>query len=297
MTKKNSHAAADSILVVGATGTIGSILVKQLTAAGIKPRALVRSREKATAVASHAIPVMGDLSVPESLSTAFDGAERVFILAPPTPEQEALERNALDAAVAAGAKRIVFLSNYGAAVGDDDRHFHVHGLHERLLASLGVDWTVLRPTRFMNYTPFVWSSVLTQGLLIEAPGEGKMTVIDPDDIAAVAVKALTEDGHEGKAYELTSGDSFSTAELAKTLRRALGRDIRLFEGGLDALRAALIASGAPGEFAPLMADYFTKVAKGFYKTTDTVGRLLDRPPRSYSDWLERNLPAILSRAA
>jgi uncharacterized protein YbjT (DUF2867 family) len=234
--------------------------------------------------------VIGDLSARESLAAVFRGAERVFVLAPPTPEQETLERNALNAAIAAGAKRIVFLSNYGAAVGDEDRHFHVHGLHERLLASFGVDWTVLRPTRFMNYTPFVWPSVLARGLLIEAPGEGAMTVIDPDDIAAVAVKALTEDGHEGHAYELTSEDSFTTAELAETLRRALGRDIRLFEGDLEALRDALIASGAPGDFAPLMADYFTKVATGFYKTTDTAGRLLGRAPRAYADWLEHNLP-------
>jgi uncharacterized protein YbjT (DUF2867 family) len=241
--------------------------------------------------------VIGDLSAPESLAAAFSGAERVFVLAPPTPVQEALERNALDAAVAAGAKRIVFLSNYGAAVGDEDRHFHVHGLHERLLASLGVDWTVLRPTRFMNYTPFAWPSVLDRGLLIEAPGEGAMTVIDPDDIAAVAVKALTEDGHEGQAYELTSEDSFTTAELAEMLRRVLGRDIRLFEGDLEALRDALIASGAPGEVAPLMANYFTKVATGFFKTTDTVGQVLGRKPRSYAQWLERNLPDILARAA
>ena len=132
------------ILVTGATGTIGSSLVRQLAAAGIKPRALVRSPGKADAVTSFATPVIGGLSAPESLAAGFRGAKRVFVLAPPTPEQEKLERNALDAAAAAGAKRIVFLSNYGAAVGDEDRHFHVHGMHERYLASLEVDWTVLR---------------------------------------------------------------------------------------------------------------------------------------------------------
>jgi uncharacterized protein YbjT (DUF2867 family) len=149
----------------------------------------------------------------------------------------------------------------------------------------------------MNYTPFVWPSVLAKGLLIEAPGKGAMTLIDPDDIAAVGVKALTEDGHEGKTYELTAEDSFSTAKFAEILRGALGRDIRLFEGDLEALRVALIASGAPGEYAPIMASYFTKVARGLFKTTDTVGRVLGRPPCSYTDWLKRNLPAILARAA
>jgi uncharacterized protein YbjT (DUF2867 family) len=286
-----------SILVVGATGTVGSRLVRQLAAAGVKPRALVRSREKADAIASLATPVLGDLSAPETLAEAFRGAERVFVLAPPTPELETLERNAIDAAVAAGAKRIVFLSNYGAKEGDqEDWHFHVHGLHERLLASLGVDWTLLRPTRFMNYVPFVWPSVLNQGLLLEPGGTGPMTFIDPDDIAAVAVKALTEDGHEGRAYELTSEETYTAAELAGLLSRVLGRDLKIFEGDVEALRQALIASGAPGEYAPIMAVYYGKVAAGFYKATDTVCAVLGRPPRAYADWLEQNLPVALGAA-
>jgi uncharacterized protein YbjT (DUF2867 family) len=284
------------ILVVGATGTIGSSLVKQLAAAGIKPRALIRSRDKADAVSSFATPVIGDLSAPESLAAAFRGAERVFVLAPPTLEQETLERNALDAAAAAGAKRIVFLSNYGAAEGDEDRHFHVHGVHERYLASLNAGSTVLRPTRFMNYLPFVWPPVLKRGLLLEMAGPGAMTVIDPADVAAVAAMALTEDGHEGQSYDLTSEDMLTVAELAQRLSRVLKRDITIFEGGVEALRAALIENGALGEFAPLMAVYFAKVAQGFYKTTDTAGKLLGRAPRAYADWLEENLPAILSAA-
>jgi uncharacterized protein YbjT (DUF2867 family) len=282
--------AQASILVVGATGTVGTRLVQQLAVAGHRPRALVRDSDKAQALASIATPVIGDLSKPETLAPAFSGAERVFILAPPTPDLETLERNAFDAAVAAGAKRIVFLSNYGAMEFDDDWHFHVHGMHERHLASLPVDWTVLRPTRFMTHTPFVWSSLMKRGLLIEADGVGAMTVIDPADIAAVALKALTEDGHEGQSYELTSEDSFTAAELARMLSRVLERDITIFKGDIEALRTALIESGAPGEYAPLMAAYFTKVAAGFYKTTDTAAKVLGRAPRAYAEWLEKNLP-------
>jgi uncharacterized protein YbjT (DUF2867 family) len=119
-----------------------------------------------------------------------------------------------------------------------------------------------------------------------------MTFIDPDDIAAVAVRALTEDGHEGQAYELTSEETYTAAELAALLSRVLGRDLRIFEGDVAALREALIASGAPGEYAPTMASYYLKVAAGFYKTTDTVRKLLGRPPRSYEDWLRENLPVM-----
>lgn len=286
-----------SILVVGATGTVGSRVVRQLAAAGVKPRALVRSQEKADAIASLATPVVGDLLAPESLEPAFRGAERVFILAPPTPDLETLERNAIDAVVAAGAQRIVFLSNYGAKEGDqEDWHFDVHGRHERLLATLNLDWTVLRPTRFMNYVPFVWPSVLNHGLLLEAGGSGPMTFIDPDDIAAVAVKALTEDGHAGRAYELTSEETYTAAELAGLLSRVLGRDLKVFDGDVEALRQALIASGAPGEYAPVMARYYGKVATGFFKTTDTVNKLFGRPPRAYANWLQDHLPVGLGAA-
>jgi uncharacterized protein YbjT (DUF2867 family) len=290
--------AQSPILVVGATGTVGSRVVRQLAAAGIKPRALVRSQQKAEAISAVATPVIGDLLVPHSLEPAFLGVERVFVLGQPTQDLETLERNAIEAAVAGGALHIVFLSNYGARVGDkEDFHFDVHARHERLLQSLGIDWTVLRPTRFMNYVPFVWPSVLNHGLLLEKVGFGSMTFIDPDDVAAVAVKALTEEGHAGQTYELTSEETYTVVQLAALLSRVVGRDLKVFEGDVEALRDALIASGAPGEYAPLMASYFDKVAEGLFKPTDTAAKVLGRPPRAYADWLQDNLPTALRPAA
>jgi uncharacterized protein YbjT (DUF2867 family) len=285
------------VLVVGATGTLGSRLVRRLAAAGVKPRALVRTREKADAIASLATPVFGDLLAPETLEPAFRGVERVFVLGQPTPDMETLERNAIDATAVAGARRIVYLSNFTAKEGSELRPMHIHGLHERRVASLGVDWTVLRPTRFMTNVPFVWPSVLNQGLLLEPCGSGVMSFIDPDDVAEVAVKALTEDGHEGQSYRLTSEDAYTAADLAGLLSKIVGREVRIFEGDLDALRDALIANGARGEHAPVMAKYFGMVAAGDYATTETLGKVLGRAPRAYADWLQDNLPAALRAAA
>lgn len=271
-----------SILVVGATGRQGSRLVRQLAATGVRPRALVRSREKGEAMASFATPVVGDLLAPETLGPAFRGMERVFVIGKPTPDMETLERNAIDAAVAAGARRIVYLSNFTAKEGSELQPNHVHGLHERLVASLGVDWTVLGPTRCMTNVPFDWPSVLNDGLLLETGGSGVMTCIDPDDVAAVAVKALTEDGHEGQTYRLTSQDAFTAADLAGQLSKVVGREVKVFEGEVE---------GAP------MGKYFGMVAAGLYGTTDTLGKLLGRPPRAFADWLPDNLPAALRVAA
>lgn len=282
-----------SILVVGATGSVGSELVKQLAATNRRPRALVRDESKAASLADLATPVIGDLAAPESLASAFEGAERVFVLAPPTPELEMLAGNAIDAAAAAGAKRIVYLSGLGTGEIDDS-HFRAHAASEQRLAALDVEWTVLRPARYMSYTPFVWSSVLQRDLLLETGGEGTMTVFDPADVAAIGALVLTEDGHAGQTYKLTSEDAITAAQLAEMLSAALGRELTIFEGDTEALRVALEESGAPGEFAPLMAGYFDSVREGFWSPIDTAEKLLGRKPTSYAEWLEANLPGVLS---
>jgi uncharacterized protein YbjT (DUF2867 family) len=104
-----------------------------------------------------------------------------------------------------------------------------------------------------------------------------MTCIDPDDVAAIAVKALTEDGHEGQTYRLTSEDAFTAADLAALLSRFLRREVRVAESN--------------GERTPL-TGYFGLVAAGAYKTTDTAAKLLGAAPRAYADWLEENLPIV-----
>jgi uncharacterized protein YbjT (DUF2867 family) len=270
-----------SIMVVGATGHLGTRLVTQLSATGVKPRALVRSREKGEALTTMATPVLGDLLAPDTLADAFRGVERVFVVAPPLPEMEELERNAIDAAVAAGAKRIVYLSNFAAKEGSELRPMHVHGLHERLIASRGVDWTVLGPTRYMTNFPFNWPSVLNDGVLLEAGGSGVMTCIDPDDVAAIAVKALTEDGHEGQIYRLTSEDAFRATDLAALLSKFLGREIRVFEGNGERLS---------------MAGYFGLVAAGAYITTDTAAKVLGRAPGTYAEWLGQHRSVVVGAA-
>jgi uncharacterized protein YbjT (DUF2867 family) len=230
---------------------------------------------------------------PATLEPAFKNVERVFVLAPPVGEAEqAMERNAFSAAIRAGVKRIVYLSSYPATFGTSHPYI-VHAANEKLLASLNVDWTVLRPTRFMPFVPFVWNSIFRRGLLLEQAGDGAMTTIDPADIAAVGILALTTDGHEGQTYELTSEDSFSTRQLGEMLSKVLNKSLTIFDGGEEELRAALVENGAPGEYAPIMSHYFESVAAGRWKVTETVARILGRKPRSYAQWLDLNLPNIL----
>jgi uncharacterized protein YbjT (DUF2867 family) len=235
------------ILVVGATGTVGSRLVKQLVGAGRSVRALVRDSARAKALGDGVEIVVADLTRPETLTPAFAGANKVFVLAPPVPELEEMEANALAAARQAGAGHIVYVSNFGAGSFDEEL-WQAHGANEERLRGLGLDWTILRPVRFMTNTPYGWFSVRGQGRLVEPLGGRKVTLIDPHDIAAAAAKALTASGHEGKVYELV-GEALTGAEMAACLSVALSKPMTFVDASEE---EAIRVSAADCRKGPLL---------------------------------------------
>lgn len=282
--------ANPSILVVGSTGTVGSEVVKQLVEAGVNARALVRDPSKARKLGDVVEAAFGDLAKPETLSEAFARIEKVFVLAPPVPNMEELEANAFAAAKEAGVKHVVYLSNFGAGVFDDTL-FRAHGANEQRLRALGMAWTILRPTRFMTNTPYGWASVHEKGQLIEPLGGRKTILIDPRDIAAVAVKALTEPGHEGKIYELT-GEALTGIEMAECLSAALARPIQFVDATDQETRDDLLRSGLPPSIVDKVLYYFTTLRAGHWYETSTIRELLGRPPRTYAAWLKENVQAL-----
>jgi uncharacterized protein YbjT (DUF2867 family) len=280
------------ILVVGATGTVGSEVVKQLVTGGHRVRALVRDPASAEKLGTGCEIVLGDLADPASLAPAFTGVDKAFVLAPPTTQLEAFEGNAFEAARLAGVGHVVKLSAFGVGafrMSPWDRH----GASEAKLRDSGLAWTTLRPTRFMNYTPFPWTWDRQHGTVLEASGDAQMTLIDPVDIAAVAVTVLTTPGHEGQVYELTSAEALTGPDLARTIATAIGRPVRFVDTPPDSLRERILASGAPGFIADATLNYFATVRTGHWYTTSTVADLLGRPARSYAEWL-RDHPGALA---
>lgn len=283
--------ADSSILVVGATGTVGSELVTQLVAGGHRVRALVRDPAKVNGLGAGAEVVVGDLADPASLARAFAGVEKAFVLAPPTPQLETLEGNAFEAARRAGLGHVVKLSGFGVGAFDGVP-WNRHGASEARLRESGLAWTILRPARFMNYTPFPWTWDREHGTVLEASGDTPMTLIDPVDIAAVGVAVLTTPGHAGQVYELTSAEGLTGPDIARTIATALGRPVRFIETPPDILRERILASGAPEFIADVTLNYFAAVRTGRWYTTSTVADLLGRPARTYAEWL-RDHPGAL----
>jgi uncharacterized protein YbjT (DUF2867 family) len=281
------------ILVTGATGTVGSEVVKALAVAGEEARALVRDPAKAASLRGTAKIVTADLLKPETLESAFDGVGKAFIVAPPVPDLVTMEANAFQAARRAGVKHIVYLSNFGAGTFGPPV-WDWHGESERRLQELDVAWTILRPARFMTDTPFPfsWLGIKEQGVLAEATGNGKISMIDPRDIGAAAAKILTTRGHEGKTYELTSADLLTGEQMATKIGMTLGKSVRFVDAAPDEARGAMLSMGIPVFVADTILRYCETVREGRWYATSAVADILGRQPRTFDAWLSEKAPGL-----
>lgn len=279
------------ILVTGATGTVGTEVVKQLVEAGQRVRALVRDPAKAKFGRAVEI-VVADLSKPETLGPAFAGVDKAFV-ASNGLDIAALEANAYDAASKAGVKRIVKLSgrHLDADFMQGTPLARNQNASEERLRQLGVAWTIIRPGFYSsNFLLFIDRA---RGIVALPVGEGKETPTDPHDIAAVAVQALTKPGHEEKIYEITGPDYVSYAEMVRKIAVATGTPVSLVDVPSTVARAGMVAAGVPLTQAEGLMRYFEGVKDGkIYPPTSTIAELLGRPPRNFDDWLRDHASAF-----
>lgn len=280
------------ILITGATGTVGSTLVKQLVETCQKVRVLVRDPLKALKFDAGVEVVKGDLSKPDTLGAAFDGVDKAFVLSA-GPELAKLEGNAYDAAKRAGTKHIVKLSAFGLGTGimDGAPGMEWHAESEKRLRALGTAWTILRPGPFASNVINIWGIKQRGGLFLPA-GDGKDPQIDPRDIAAVAVKVLTTPGHEGKIYELTGPELISYAEVVQTIADVIGKPLKFVNVPEAAWRQEMLNAGFPPPMVDTLLVYFTSVRAGRWYVTSTVTEILGRPGHTFELWAKDHAAAL-----
>ncbi|WP_280384614.1 NAD(P)H-binding protein [Nocardia wallacei] len=272
------------IVVTGATGTVGRAVVDQLLARGARVRAVAR-RPQGAGLPDGAEPVRADLGEPEGLAEAFAGADRVFLLSA-GPDIPRHDRNVAKAAAHAGVAHIVKLSSGRAgdeAATDPIPMWHRAG--ERAVREAGTAWTMVRPLGFMS-NALHWASTIRGGDTVYAPyGQGRIAVVDPHDIAAVATTSLTEPGHEGRTYTLSGPRALSPGEQTEILAEVLGRPLRYEETTPDQARAALLNFGVDTEMADaIMALRATALESFTSRVHPTVEEVTGRSPRTFSDW-------------
>jgi uncharacterized protein YbjT (DUF2867 family) len=287
------HMAEQTILVTGATGTAGTQTVRQLAEAGHSVRALVRDRAKAAKLDPRAEIVVGDLTDPESLRPAFEGVDKVFVISNGW-DLHVMEGAAYDAAKAAGAKHIVKLSgrtvDWPELAGTTTAEWHSES--ERLVQASGLTWTILRPGFF--FSNLLQFGVMQRGGLFLPVGDGKDTPIDPLDIAAVAVKTLTEPGHEGKIYEMTGPERVGFQEIVERIAAFTGAKLTFADTPPEDVIGGLIQSGMPQRQAEAIIKYFAIVKAGKMYVEPTVGQILGRPARNLEDWMRANAAELRS---
>lgn len=278
------------ILVTGASGTIGSEVLRQLMIEDVPVRALTRNPAK-IARTNHTEVVQGDFTDPDSLATALAGVTAVFLVTVASPPSADHDVALIAAARRAGVARVVKLSAIGTGETIDGEvvgHWHLQA--EQAVHDSGLDWTVLRPSSFASNV-LAWLPTIEAGQPIPNPtGTARVGVIDPRDVAAVAVHALTRSGHGGQTYTLTGPELLSVPEQVAQLGEILDRTITTVDQPLAATRRQLTAFGMDNESADAMLRGISWARTGGNaQLTETVAEILGRAPQSFSDWASRTL--------
>ncbi|MED1783454.1 SDR family oxidoreductase [Brevibacillus fortis] len=283
------------IVVMGATGAIGSALLKRLIELGVPTRALSRTPEKlqmriGEEAASMVEVAAAEASDPGSLRRAFAGANQLFLSLSNSPSQVELETSMIRIAAEAGIQHIVKISS---PAYDEKAPVAVAGWHqeiERALSESGMKSTVLRPYAFMQNLLRFAPTIQTQHVFFGTMGETACNFIDCRDIADVAAEALTDPEKAGHVYTLTGSRVFSYPQIASKLSELLDRPITYINKDSEALRRDLMEYGKMPEW---LASHVVEIQAMSVaipeKPTDDVERVLGRAPRNLDAFLHEQI--------
>ena len=242
------------LLVIGGRSRTGRELIRLLRADGSAVRALVRTAEPAE---DGVETVYGDLAKPATLDHAMDGADNVFLLGPAHHDETAWYRNAIDAAARADIGHLVASSILGADPASPASFVRHHGQADSHLQASGIPWTILRPNMYMHNVTSLWPPTIGPDGSYYAPaGDARLSMVDARDVAAVAARVLTEDGHAGRAYDLTGPQALTTAESCELLAAHLGRPVRYVPVGDETARSAMLGAGVQRWMADALVELY-----------------------------------------
>jgi uncharacterized protein YbjT (DUF2867 family) len=273
-----------TIVVTGSTGNVGAELIAQLAAAAQPVRAMTR-RPNDARVPPGVEVVHGDCDDPESLDVAFRNADRAFLMSAQaigSAEHPTHDLALVDAAKRAGVRYVVKLSVYSG----DEHHDAIGDWHREAEAAVTgseLDWTLLRPGRFMS-NALQWAAMIRQSNTVHIPFARRPTAaIAPSDVASVAALALTTGDHRHAVYQLSGPQVLTPIEELAILAEVVGRPLRAVEPTIDEVRAGMSRAGMP---EPVVDSILAAVRDGKEgaDVLPTVGDLLGRPPITFAEW-------------
>ena len=286
------------ILVTGASGNVGKMVLQEVARSGAKHRAMYRSAAEAAKARSGTESVIADFAKPETLAAAVRGVDSVYLVCSPIPDLVQLESNMIDACVTGGVKHVVLNSALGA--GDYDRSFPSwHRKVESKLKGTTLSWTILRPNSFhQNVLAFYAPTIRTQGVFYSSMRDAKNSFLDIRDIARVAAKTLAGGEHAGKIYELNGPEAINYTQLAAKVAKATGREAKYVDIPMDAQKKAMLEQGTPEWLVTALLELQQYYLSG--KGGDADGlleKLLGRAPITMEQFLAENVSAFHAEAA
>jgi uncharacterized protein YbjT (DUF2867 family) len=244
------------ILITGATGNNGVEIIKALCHQGTAARAMVRKKPDKPVFPDDVEIAIADFDDAPSMRRALEGIDRVFLVTPSSERVEEQQLRFLDLAGRANVKHIVYLSQLHAKEDSPVRFLRYHAAVESALKKSGIAFTNLRPNLYMQGLLLFKQMIATQNQIAAPIGDARVSIVDVRDIAAVAVSALTEDGHYGKTYDITGPEALTHAEIASHLSDSIGRQIRFVDiSEADMLNALLRFHMPSWQAEGLVEDY------------------------------------------
>jgi uncharacterized protein YbjT (DUF2867 family) len=265
------------IAVTGASGYVGGHTAALLAARGVPLRLVVRNAARAPDLGAE-VRTASRYGAHEEMRAAFEGADTVFLV-PAEESEDRVEQHktAVDAAVAAGVRRIVYLSFINASPDATFTLVRHHWATEQHIRASGLAFTFPRMNLYLDFVPRMVSD---DGVIAGPGGDGRAAIVARDDVAAVAAALLTGNGHDGETYDVTGRESLTFAEMAATLG-ATYKDETLEEA-----RASRAGYGAPDWMVEGWISTYTAVARGELDTiSDTVARLTDHAPLTLAEFI------------
>ncbi|NDZ78412.1 SDR family oxidoreductase [Streptomyces sp. SID10853] len=270
-----------SIVVTGATGALGRLVIDELLARvpADQVAAVVRNKEKAAGLAARGVELrIADYSDPASLDGAFRSGDRVLLISGSEVGRRVPQHTAVvEAAKAAGVAQLA----YTGILGGPDADFQLadeHKVTEQLILDSGLPYTFLRNGWYNeNYTENL-APVLEHGAVVTNAGDGRVASATRADYAAAAATVLVSDGHLGRVYELSGDTAWSFAEYAAEVAKATGKEIVYRDVPAATHQEILTGAGVPEAMAAILADVGTAIERGLLATTTgDLARLTGRP--------------------
>jgi NAD(P)H dehydrogenase (quinone) len=268
-----------SIVITGATGNLGGLTVAALVRQGVEPAEIVAAGRNVDRLGEHADKgvrtAQFDIDDPDSLSSAFEGAQRVLLVSMPgNPRRVEQHRDAIEAAEAAGVELLVYTSFIQAQTSSDHA---AHQQTERLLGESRVPHVVLRNGVYLSYFARQIPSWREEGRIVGCAGDGRISAAAWIDLADAAAAVLTTKGHEGAVYELGSDDPFWMSEFAAELSRQTGETIPYVQLSVDELEALLKSAAHAAALAERLVRLDRAAAGELAIDSGDLRRLVGRP--------------------